>query len=80
MGIQPGTLEAGLVSATQSTDTTKPVSTIIAPNNGTALRVGNAVTISGTASDVGGVVAAVEVSTDGGTTLAPGRGRRNLEL
>jgi hypothetical protein len=68
MGIQPGTLEAGLVSATQSTDITKPVSAIISPNNGTALRVGAAVTISGTASDVGGGVAAVEVSTDGGTT------------
>ncbi|WP_235777033.1 N,N-dimethylformamidase beta subunit family domain-containing protein, partial [Rhizobium mesoamericanum] len=68
MGIQPGTLEAGLVSETQSTDTTKPVSLITGPNNGTALKVGNAVTISGTASDVGGVIAAVEVSTDGGTT------------
>ncbi len=68
MGIQPGTLEAGLVSATQSTDTTKPVSSITAPNDGTALKVGNAATISGTASDVGGVIAAVEVSTDNGTT------------
>ncbi|MBZ6077735.1 DUF4082 domain-containing protein, partial [Microvirga puerhi] len=68
MGIQPGTLEGGLVAATQSTDTTKPVSTIAAPNNGAALTVGQAVTISGTASDVGGVIAAVDVSTDGGTT------------
>ncbi|WP_244426746.1 N,N-dimethylformamidase beta subunit family domain-containing protein, partial [Sinorhizobium sojae] len=68
MGIQPGTLEAGLVSASQSTDATKPVSSITAPNDGTALKVGAAVTISGTASDVGGVIAAVEVSTDGGAT------------
>ncbi|WP_208245409.1 DUF4082 domain-containing protein (plasmid) [Rhizobium sp. T1470] len=68
MGIQPGTLEAGLVSETQSTDATKPVSSITAPNDGTALKVGNAVTVSGTASDIGGVIAAVEVSTDGGTT------------
>ncbi len=68
MGIQPGTLEAGLVAETQSTDGTKPVSSITAPNDGTALKVGNAVTISGTASDSGGVIAAVEVSTDGGTT------------
>ena len=74
MGIQPSTLEAGLVSAIQSTDATKPVSTITAPNDGTALRVGDAVTISGTASDVGGVVAAVEVSTDGGTTWHPAVG------
>ena len=35
MGIQPGTLESGLVAATQSTDVTKPVSTITAPNDGT---------------------------------------------
>ncbi|WP_425327244.1 DUF4082 domain-containing protein [Rhizobium grahamii] len=68
MGIQPGTLEAGLVAESQSTDTTKPVSLISGPNDGTPLKVGNAVTISGTASDVGGVIAAVEVSTDGGTT------------
>ncbi|MFT2214626.1 DUF4082 domain-containing protein [Rhizobium giardinii] len=68
MGIQPGTLEPGLISAVQSTDSTKPVSSITAPNDGTALKVGNAVTISGTASDIGGVIAAVEVSTDGGTT------------
>ncbi|MDQ0322363.1 VCBS repeat-containing protein [Pararhizobium capsulatum DSM 1112] len=68
MGIQPGTLETGLAPAIQSTDVTKPVSTITAPNNGAALRVGDAITISGTASDVGGVIAAVEVSTDGGTT------------
>ncbi len=68
MGIQPGTLEAGLVAATRSTDTTKPVSTITTPNNGSALTVGQAVTIGGTASDVGGVIAVVEVSTDGGST------------
>ena len=68
MGIQPGTLESGLVAATQSTDVTKPVSAITAPNEGTALKVGQAVTITGTASDVGGVIASVEVTTDNGTT------------
>ena len=68
MGIQPGTLESGLVAATQSTDVTKPVSAITAPNDGTALKVGQAVTITGTASDVGGVIASVEVTTDNGAT------------
>ena len=38
MGIQPGTLEFGLVAARQSTDVTRPVSTITAPNDGAALR------------------------------------------
>ena len=66
MGVQPGTLEAGLVPANKTTDTTKPVSTINAPS-GTPT-VGQAVTITGAASDVGGVVAAVEVSTDSGTS------------
>ena len=66
MGVQPGALEAGLVPANKTTDTTKPVSTINAPS-GTPT-VGQAVTITGAASDVGGVVAAVEVSTDNGTS------------
>src|SRR4029453_19270571 len=45
MGLQPGTLERGLVPATKSTDLTKPVSSITAPNNGSTLKVGDAVTI-----------------------------------
>ena len=80
MGIQPGTLEAGLVAATQSTDTTKPVSTITAPNDGTALKVGNAVTITGTASDVGGVIAGGRGLDRQRHHLAPGGWRRNLDL
>ncbi|MCB8822260.1 DUF4082 domain-containing protein [Microvirga rosea] len=71
MGIQPGTLETGLVRATQSTDTTKPVSTITTPGGGAAFTVGQPVTISGTASDVGGVIAGVEITTDGGTSWHP---------
>nr|WP_246728472.1 DUF4082 domain-containing protein [Microvirga terricola] len=77
MGIQPGTLEAGLVPATQSTDTIKPVSTITSPNVGASITVGQTVTITGTASDSGGgVVVAVDVSTDSGVTWhrAIGRG------
>jgi VCBS repeat-containing protein len=64
MGIQPGTLQSGLVAATASTDTTAPTSTINPISSFTAQ---STVTISGTASDLGGgVIGAVEVSTDGG--------------
>ncbi|MEH2588343.1 VCBS repeat-containing protein [Bradyrhizobium sp. AZCC 1721] len=66
MGIQPGTLQSGLVPTTASTDTTAPTSTINPIASFTAQSV---VTISGTASDLGGgVIGAVEVSTDGGVT------------
>jgi Domain of unknown function (DUF4082)/Bacterial Ig domain/Putative Ig domain len=68
MGIQPATLQAGLVPAVKSTDTTSPVSGISAPANGATFTTGQPVAISGIASDVGGRVAGVEVSLDGGTT------------
>ncbi len=69
MGVQPGSLQSGLVAASASLDSTPPTSTITAPANGATVQSGTAITISGTASDAGGgVVANVEVSTDGGTT------------
>ena len=69
MGVQPGSLISGLTAATASTDTTPPKSTITSPTAGANVQDGNQVTISGTATDSGGgVVAGVEVSTDGGTT------------
>ncbi|HKE75399.1 MAG TPA: DUF4082 domain-containing protein, partial [Acidimicrobiales bacterium] len=68
MGSLPQTLQAGLTSPTTSTDHTAPTSTITSPTAGATVPVGNPVTVTGTASDVGGVVAAVEVSVDGGTT------------
>jgi hypothetical protein len=72
MGAQPGTLISGLIKATQSTDTTPPTSTITSPASGANLQDGSQVTISGTATDAGGgVVAGVEVSTDGGSTWHP---------
>ena len=72
MGVQPGSLIAGLVPATQSTDTTPPTSTITSPASGRELQTAATVTITGTATDTGGgVVAGVEVSTDGGTTWHP---------
>ncbi|MFC0489102.1 DUF4082 domain-containing protein [Sinomonas atrocyanea] len=75
MGAQPATLMSGLVAATASTDATAPSSTITSPASGASFADGTAVTVKGTASDAGGgVVAGVEVSTDGGTTWHPATG------
>lgn len=74
MGVQPGSMQSGLVPATASTDTTAPVSHISTPASGTTVNTGSAITVSGTASDVGGVVAGVEVSGDGGSTWHPANG------
>jgi Domain of unknown function (DUF4082)/Bacterial Ig-like domain/Bacterial Ig domain len=75
MGIQPGSLQSGLVGATKSTDTTPPSSTITSPTSGGSVQAGSLTTITGTATDVGGVVGGVEVSTDGGATWHPATGR-----
>jgi hypothetical protein len=72
MGAQPATLISGLTPATLSTDTTPPTSTITSPSPGAPLSDGSAGTVTGTATDAGGgVVAGVEVSTDGGATWHP---------
>ena len=72
MGAQPTTLQSGLVTATQSTDKTPPTSTITSPVAGANLQDNSSVTISGTATDTGGgVVAEVDVSSDGGSTWHP---------
>jgi hypothetical protein len=68
MNVQPGSLQAGLIAAAKSTDTTGPISSISTPSTGSSFSQGQPVTISGTATDVGGQVAGVEVSVDGGTT------------
>ena len=68
MAAQPGSLQSGLVAAAKSADSTPPTSSISTPANGSTFAEGQAVTISGTASDAGGHVAGVEVSVDGGTT------------
>ncbi len=75
MGAQPHALMpgAGLVAASASTDATKPTSTIT--SSPASVQDGAQITISGTASDGGGgVVAGVEVSTDGGETWHPATG------
>ena len=74
MGAQPLSLMSGLVAASMSTDTTAPTVTVATPNVNATLANGTIVTVTGTASDVGGVVAGVEVSTDGGTTWHPATG------
>jgi N,N-dimethylformamidase beta subunit-like, C-terminal/Domain of unknown function (DUF4082)/Bacterial Ig-like domain/Bacterial Ig domain len=72
MGAQPATLEADLIAAAPSPDTTAPTSTITSPSPGATFTSGATVTITGTAADSGGgVVAGVEVSADGGSTWHP---------
>lgn len=68
MDAQPTTLMAGLTPATRSTDTTGPTVTITSPAAGAAQKNGDRVTVTGTATDVGGRVAGIEVSADGGDT------------
>ena len=75
MGVQPASLQAGLTPATQSTDVTRPTSTIQSPTAGATVQTGSEVIISGVASDPGGQVWGVEVSTDGGTTWRPAVGQ-----
>jgi hypothetical protein len=68
MSTQPATLQAPMVAASPSTDTTAPISTITSPLPDAAMAAGSIVTISGTATDAGGVLGGVEVSVDGGAT------------
>jgi hypothetical protein len=76
MGAQPATRQTGLVAATASTDTVAPTAAITTPAAGASVPAGTAVTVSGTATDTGGgVVGAVEVSTDAGTSWHPATGR-----
>ncbi|TDD70140.1 DUF4082 domain-containing protein [Actinomadura rubrisoli] len=75
MGVQPTTLQTGLNRATASTDNTAPVSTVTSPSPATQIVNGRTVTITGTATDAGGQVGGVEVSTDGGASWHPAEGR-----
>ncbi|PDS71952.1 DUF4082 domain-containing protein [Rhizobium phaseoli] len=78
MGIQPTTLDASLILATQSTDTLKPTSSVTSPIVGASFLEGQHVTITGTAQDFGGgIVAGVEISTDGGQHWFKATGREN---
>jgi len=75
MGAQPVSLRSGLVAASKSTDTVPPNSTITSPTSGGTVQSGSTITVTGTATDTGGVVGGVAVSTDGGSTWHPAIGR-----
>jgi len=78
MGIQPETLMASLVVATKSTDFLAPVSQITSPSVGAHFVEGQRVTVTGIAYDLGGgVVAGIEVSTDGGQSWWKAQGYEN---
>ena len=73
MGVQPTTVQSDLIPATASTDDIPPSSAIDGELLGSA---GTEMKIVGAASDLGGgVVAAVEVSVDGGASWHPAVGR-----
>ncbi|MBK9768487.1 MAG: DUF4082 domain-containing protein [Chloracidobacterium sp.] len=72
MGVQPSTLQSGL-TAGGALDTVAPTATITSPTGGSTVPGGN-ITILGTAADTGGIVAAVEISIDGGTTWSRATG------
>ena len=74
MDAQPYAPAAGLTRATKSTDTAAPTAAIASPSAGATVADGSQVTVSGTATDSGGVVAGVEVSTDDGATWHPATG------
>ncbi len=75
MGVQPATLQPGLVAEQPSSDKTPPASRISAPGDGARIATETLV-ITGTAADSGGgVVGGVEVSIDGGKRWHPATGR-----
>ncbi|MEO7005430.1 MAG: DUF4082 domain-containing protein [Terrimesophilobacter sp.] len=77
MGAQPASLVSPLVLAAASTDQTAPTTSISSPASGATVSNGTRVTVTGTAADVGGRVAGVEVSTDGGSSWHPASGTTN---
>ena len=70
MGVQPQTLQEDLTPASASTDEQPPTSTVLVPADGAVLSL-DTLTISGTAQDADGQVAAVEVSVDNGANWHP---------
>ena len=68
MGAQPTNLASDLVQTAASSDTSAPVVSVNSPTQNASLTNGVSVSVTGTATDVGGRVAGVEVSTDAGDT------------
>jgi hypothetical protein len=79
-GVQAQTLQPNLAPASQSTDTTAPVSQISSPAPGKAVSLGKPIQITGTAADTGGVVAGVDVSVDGGQSWSTAAGTSSWSL
>ncbi len=74
MGVQPATLQGGLIPATATSDITPPTSYITSPTASASFVAGSTITVTGTANDTDGRVGGIEVSTDG-TTWHPATGR-----
>jgi N,N-dimethylformamidase beta subunit-like protein/uncharacterized protein DUF4082/concanavalin A-like lectin/glucanase superfamily protein/fibronectin type III domain protein/BACON domain-containing protein/Big-like domain-containing protein len=74
MGLQPDTLMSTLTPASPSTDTTAPHTTITSPVADSTINDGTSFTVTGTATDTGGAVAGIEISTDGGGSWHPATG------
>jgi len=72
MGVQPAMLQSDLIRASASTDRTPPQSRV--DSAGPRTTRDGAWEVTGTASDVGGVVAGVEVSVDAGRSWHPADG------
>jgi hypothetical protein len=75
MGVQPTSLQKGLVAATASSDNSPPASKIEFPVEESVLPRGPVVITGTAADDGGGRVAAVEVSVDNGARWHPATGR-----
>ena len=73
-GVLPTVAVTGITMPSQSTDTTAPTLSIAEPAAGANLAQGSLITVKGTAADVGGQVAGVEVSVDGGASFHPADG------
>ncbi|WP_433435261.1 DUF4082 domain-containing protein [Nonomuraea sp. CA-141351] len=81
MGLQPASIQSGLVPAIPSTDTAPPTAAITNPASNGVVSTATLTQIQGTATDTGGgVVAAVEVSVDGGNQWRQAVGRTNWQF
>ncbi len=73
MGVSPATPQTDVVVTGPSTDVVAPTTSIAAPADGSSVPAGT-VSVHGSATDVGGAVGAVEVSTDAGVSWHPAEG------
>ncbi len=80
MNAQPATPQGDLVPATGAADLTAPTSTIGFPAPGASLPSGTPVTITGTATEIDGIVAGVEISVDDGVTWQRATGTTSWSL